>query len=164
LPHVLGKFLAFVDSGCADDKNNRKSSMAYCLFLNDAIFSWRATLSQIIVLSTVELMALASCRCEIVWARKLAIEFGLSQLKPTDVYEDNTGCITLANNTPLRGRNKHIALHVYFIQKPIQDDILNVKQCPTVVQTADMWTKALPRVPFENFTDQLLGDKPVVDK
>jgi len=42
-------------------------------------------------------MALASCCCEIVWAHKLAIELGFSQLKLTDVYEDNTGCIALAS-------------------------------------------------------------------
>ena len=140
--------------------------MAYYLFVNDATFSWRATLSQIIALSTAEaeLMALASYCCEVVWARKLAIELGFPQLKPTDVYEDNTGCIALANNMHLRGRSKHIALRVCFIQKLIQDGLINVKQCPTAVQTADIGTKALPRVPFENFTDQLLGDKHVGDK
>mmetsp|Transcript_25430 Transcript_25430/g.37345 ORF Transcript_25430/g.37345 Transcript_25430/m.37345 type:complete len:90 (+) Transcript_25430:314-583(+) len=63
-----------------------------------------------------------------------------------------------------RGRSNHIALRVCFIQKLIQDGILNVKQCPTAVQTADIGTKAMPRVPFENFTDQFLGDKHVGDK
>ena len=64
----------------------------------------------------------------------------------------------------LRGRSKHIALRVCFIQKLIQDGILNVMQCHNAVQTADIGTKALPCVPFENFTDQLLGDKHVGDK
>jgi len=166
LPHVLSEILAFVDSSWADDKNHRRSSLAYYLFVNDATFSWRATLSQIIALSTAEaeLMALASCCCEVVWVRKLAIELGFPQLKPTDVYEDNTGCIAMANNMHLRGRSKHIALRVCFIQKLIQDGLINVKQCPSAVQTADTGTDALPRVPFENFTDQLLGDKHVEDK
>jgi len=53
---------------------------------------------------------------------------------------------------------------VCFIQKLIQNGIINVKQWPTAVQTADIGTKALPRVLFENFTDQLLGDKHVGDK
>jgi len=96
--------------------NHRRSPVAYYLFVNDAIFLWRATLSQnqIIVLSTAEaeLMALARCCCEIVWARKWAIELGFPQLKPTDVYEDNTGCIALANNMHFRGRSEHITLRV----------------------------------------------------
>jgi len=41
--------------------------MAYYLFVNNATFSWRATISQIVAVSTTEakLMALASCCCEI---------------------------------------------------------------------------------------------------
>ena len=72
--------------------------MAYYLFVNNGIFSWRATLSQIVSLGTAEaeLMTWASCCCEVAWACKLAIELGFPQLKPTDVYEDNTGCIALA--------------------------------------------------------------------
>jgi hypothetical protein len=63
-----------------------------------------------------------------------------------------------------RERSKHIALRVCFIQKLIQHGILNVKQCSTAVQTADIVTQALPCVPFENFTNQVLGDKHVGDK
>jgi len=54
LPHVLSEILAYVDSSSADDKNNRRSSMDYYLFINNATFSWRATLSQIMALSTTE--------------------------------------------------------------------------------------------------------------
>jgi len=53
---------------------------------------------------------------------------------------------------------------VCFIQNLIQNGLINVKQCPTAAQTADIGTKALPRVLFENFTDQLFGDKHVGDK
>jgi len=53
---------------------------------------------------------------------------------------------------------------VCFIQNLIQNGLINVKQCPTAAQTADIGTKALPRVLFENFTDQLLGNKHVGEK
>ena len=64
----------------------------------------------------------------------------------------------------LRGRSKHVALRVCFIQQLIQDGIINAKQCPTAAQIADIGTKALPRVPFESFIDQLLGDKHIGGK
>ena len=180
LPLVFGEILGFVDSSCVDDKRNRQSSMAYYLFLSNAAFSCRATFlnnstftwraNHCVALRPAEavLMALDSCCCEIVWVCKLAIEVGFQQLKPTDVDENviGIGCIALANNMHLRRRSTHIALRVCFIQKLIQDGILNVKQCPAEVQTADIKTKAqaLPRVPCENFTDQLLGDQHVGDK
>jgi len=53
---------------------------------------------------------------------------------------------------------------VCFIEKLIQDGLINDKQYPTAAQTADIGTKALPRLLFENFTDQLFGDKHVGDK
>ena len=92
--------------------------MAYCLFLDNSICPWHTAPSRIIALSTAEaeLMDLAIFCCEIVWARKLAIELGFPQLKPSDVYEDTTGCIALANDMHFRG---HIAVRVCFIQKLI---------------------------------------------
>jgi len=67
--------------------------MAYDPFVNNATFSWRATLSQVVALNTAEaeLMTLASFCCEVVWARKLVVELGFPQLKPTDIHEDNIG-------------------------------------------------------------------------
>ena len=63
LSHVLREILAFVDLSWADDQNNSRSSLAYYrkLFPNHTTFSWRATPSQSVELSTAEaeLMALA---------------------------------------------------------------------------------------------------------
>jgi len=126
LPHVLGEILSFVDSSWADDKNNRRSFMPYYLFAINATFSWRVTLSQIIALNTTEpeLMVLASCCCDVIWVRKLALKLGFLQLKPTNDCEDSTGCIFFANNMHLRGhdgRSKHIILRIRFILQLIQD-------------------------------------------
>jgi len=69
----LRRILAFADSSWADDKNYRRSSMA-CQQCD--LFMACYPLLQIIALSTTEaeLMALASCCCEIVWAGKLALD------------------------------------------------------------------------------------------
>jgi len=60
----------------------------------------------------------------------------------------------------LYGRKKHMALGVCFIQKVIQDATLN----NTGSRITDIGTKALPRIPFEYITDQLLGDNQDADK
>ena len=97
----LRRIFGIVGSNWADDKNNKHSSMAYYLFVNNATFSWRATISQIIALSTSEakLMALASCCCEILWARKLALELGFPQLTPTNAYETHCSASMLYSRT-----------------------------------------------------------------
>jgi len=45
LRHVSGEILALVDSSLADNKINRRSSMAYYLFVNSATLSRHATLA-----------------------------------------------------------------------------------------------------------------------
>jgi len=64
----------------------------------------------------------------------------------------------------LRGRRKHIALRLCLIQRFLQDGILNVKRCPTVVQTADVGTRLCLSYLLENLANQLFGDKHVGDK
>jgi len=102
-----------------------------------------------------------------VWVRKLAIELGFPHLKPTDVYEDKTGRIALVNNMHLWGRSKHTAQSacVLYSETRLRRN-LKSQAMPqsTAVQIADIGTKALPRIPFENFPDQLLGNKHVGDK
>ena len=138
--------------------------MSHYVFPHNATFSWCATLFQIIAFNTVkaELMALASCCCELVWDRKLAIKLDLPQLKPTAVSKDNTSCIALTNMSDsmhVHGHSKDNVLRVCFIPKLIRGGILNAQQCPTAVQTEDLGTKALPRLPFGNFTNEIFGSK-----
>ena len=64
----------------------------------------------------------------------------------------------------LLGRSKQVVPRVCFIQELIQDGIISAKQCPTAVRIPDIGTKALPRVPFESFADQLLSDRHVGSK
>jgi len=108
-------------------------------------------------------MAVFVCLCgpsSLPWNRDL---FFL-QHKPTSISQDNSGCVTSVRNVHLRGRSKHVALCVCFIQQLIQDGIIRAKQCHTTVQIPDFGTKALPRVPFESFTDQLVSDRHVGSK
>jgi hypothetical protein len=84
----------------------------------------------------------------------------LSQIE----YQDNSGCVASAHNMHLLGRSKQVVPRVCCIQKLIQDGIISAQQCPAAVQVPDIGTKALPRVPFESFTDQLLSDRHVGSK
>ena len=59
----------------------------------------------------------------------------------------------------LRRCSKNVAFCVCRIQQFTQDGIINYKQCPFAAQIIDNETKALLRVPFKSFTDELLGTK-----
>jgi len=104
-------------------------------------------------------MAFSSCCCEIVLTRKLAVELGFSQLKSTDVYEDNTGW----NNIPSRGRS---SASVLCSKTHSRWNLTRQAMpcCSANYRHRDKCLASLSHVPFESLTYQLLDDKHVGDK
>ncbi len=97
---------AFADTSWADDKNSRKITYCYLVFVHNAVFSWRSFMSPIVAMSTseAELIGAFACAQEIQFSRKLAAELGFRQHAPTPLFEDNTGCIALAEHGHFAGR------------------------------------------------------------
>ena len=142
----LFQIYSYADTSWADDKNSRKSTCCYLVFVHNAAFSWRSFMSPIVAMSTSEAELIGACACaqEIQFSRKLAAELGFRQYAPTPLFEDNTGCIALAEHGHFAGRSKHIHLRWMFISEFIRDGILKLHQVPTTQQVADIGTKALP--------------------
>jgi hypothetical protein len=159
-PHKMHEIWACADSSYADHKPSRKSTMAYMLFVNNAVFSWKASLSSIVATSTceAELMAYCSCACEVVYARKLATELGFCQMTPTKIYEDNAGALVLVKNMHLRNRSKHIALRFAFAKILYDHGHILPVPCPSEDQHADIGTKALAPPLFNRHVPVLLGE------
>jgi hypothetical protein len=159
-PHQRHEIWASADSSFADTKPLRKSTFCYQLFVNNAVFSWKAGLSSIIATSTceAELMAFVSCACEVVYARKLAGELGFPQLTPTKIYEDNQGALVLVDKMHLRNRSKHIGLRFCFVQRLKELGIISGEYNPSADQHSDIGTKFVSENVFEHHTPYLLGE------
>lgn len=71
---------------------------------------------------------------------------------------DNKSAIELMKNPVLHGRSKHIDVRFHFIRKCIERGELIVKYVGTQEQRADILTKALGRVKFEEMK-KLIGVK-----
>lgn len=160
-PHKRHEIWSHVDSSYADAKPSRKSTMAYCLFVNNAVFSWKSCLSSIVATSTceAELMAYCSCACEVLYARKLAAELGFCQLTPTRIYEDNEGAIVLVKNMHLRNRSKHIALRFSFAKTLYDLGQIKPVSVPSKDQHADIGTKAVGAQILNHHLPVWLGEK-----
>ena len=151
-PHQRHEIWASADSSFADTKPLRKSTFCYQLFVNNAVFSWKAGLSSIVATSTceAELMAFVSCACEVVYARKLAGELGFPQLTPTKIYEDNQGALVLVDKMHLRNRSKHIGLRFCFVQRLKELGIISGEYNPSADQHSNIGTKFVSENAFEH--------------
>ncbi len=59
----LFQIYAFADTSWADDKNSRKSTCCYLVFVHNAVFSWRSFISPIVVMFTSEAELIGACAC-----------------------------------------------------------------------------------------------------
>jgi hypothetical protein len=82
----------------------------------------------------------------------------LAVIKST-VWEDNNPALILANaELPrLTPGSKHFGVKYHWFRSSIKKDELEVQRISTYEQTADIFTKALTRVPFESCRRRLLG-------
>jgi len=142
--HTVGQVYGYADASFADDSTSRKSTLAYFLFVNIAVFSWRSCLGSIVATSTneAELQAFAMCAAEVLYARKLCMELGFPQLHATTIYEINMGCISLAQHMHLRNRSEHIALRFFFVSALIKSGQLTPVQCASADKITDLGTAA----------------------
>jgi len=99
------------------------------------------------------------CAAEVLYARKLCMELGFTQLHATTIYEDNTGCISLAQHMHLRNRSKDIALRFCFVSALIESDQLTPVQSALADNISDLGTAARARPAFERMKAIMFGDR-----
>jgi hypothetical protein len=66
---------------------------------------------------------------------------GIVQKKATKMFEDNTGCISLANNPMTTGKTKHIDVRYNFIRDMVKSGSIQIVWCKTEGILADALTK-----------------------
>ena len=96
--------------------------------------------------------------------RTLLVELGtLTKLTFGDtiihstVFEDNKGCVELANAPKMRPRTKHIALKYHHFRSHVASGDVKIKWIDTKHQLADIFTKPLAESLFTSLRSLLLG-------
>jgi hypothetical protein len=77
------------------------SSIGYVFIVNGGAISWRSTKTPLQVLNAAEaeIVSLSSAAQECLFLRKLCIEMGFHQHRPTIIYEDCEAAVALSNET-----------------------------------------------------------------
>ena len=147
------RLVGFCDSDWASDKSDRRSKTGYMFQVNGSTVSWQTKKQHTVALSTVEAeyMALSSAVKECIWLRLLLRELGFPQDDESVIWEDNQGCIALANNPKLHERSKHIDVRHHFIRQNIADSIVKIQYMESERMPADGLTKAVSSTKHQQF-------------
>nr|GEV66438.1 retrovirus-related Pol polyprotein from transposon TNT 1-94 [Tanacetum cinerariifolium] len=111
----------FVDANYAKDPDKGRSVTGYVFMVHGCVVSWKATLQQVVALSTTEAeyMALTEAVKEIIWLKGLLIELGVN-LRSVVINCDNQSAIHLSRNAMFHERKKHIKVRYHFIKEIVE--------------------------------------------
>ncbi|SCZ94677.1 BZ3500_MvSof-1268-A1-R1_Chr12-3g04039 [Microbotryum saponariae] len=141
--------------GC--DHNNGRSVGAYAVIMAGAAISWKSKQQTMVASSTAESETLAASTAakEAIGLRNLASELRINQGRSTVLHEDNQPCIDLVKNPGARGRTRHWNVHHFYLRERIEVGDIDLRYCPTDLNTADILTKPLSKLKFSTHREGL---------
>lgn len=98
---------------------------------------------------------MANVVSESCWLRNLLLELHCPTQKATLVYCDNVCAIYLSGNPVQHQRTKHIEMDIHFVREKVARGQVRVLHVPSRHQLADIFTKGLPLILFNDFRDSL---------
>eukprot|EP00795_Rhopilema_esculentum_P016954 gene16954-8450_t len=115
-----GQLIAYTDSDWGNDIENRRSTSGFVTTLRSAPISWKSKKQSTVALSSceAEYIALAEATKEIIYLRALCVAMEIKQQKPTALFCDNQGAISLTSErSKQHQRTKHIDNKYHFLKE-----------------------------------------------
>ncbi|KAH9750946.1 Integrase catalytic domain-containing protein [Citrus sinensis] len=141
--------ICYVDADFAGDLDKRRSQTGYLFTLEGCTVSWKATLQNIVALSTIEAeyTAAAEALKETIWLKGMITELEAKQEYVT-VYSDSQSAIHLSKNQSHHEKTKHIDVKLHFVRFEVSRGAVKLLKIHTEENLADMLTKVVPTAKF----------------
>jgi hypothetical protein len=142
----------WVDADFANDPEQARSISGFGIKMCNGPVVWYSKKQSTTALSTAEAEYIAACMCAkiVTWLRQLLADLGHPQLTSTILHEDNQSCIALAINPQVNQKTAHIQVKFHYVQEMVENKTIKMEYCKSLDQVADIFTKGLPRVQFQN--------------
>ncbi len=136
----------YSDSDWNGDIDTSRSTTGYSFLLAGGSITWNSRLQRSVSLSSTEAEYMAMCAAaqEMLYLKQLLLELLQEQNSgPIILYEDNQGCMALAERPAFQPRTRHIRMRYHFVRELIEEREFVIEYCPTSDMAADIFTKAL---------------------
>ncbi len=163
---VDADFAGLWSPSTSSDPISVKSRTGFVITFASCPVLWCSKLQMEIALSTTEAeyIAMSQAARDLIPMRDLLHEFSkVTKLIVGDtvahstIYEDNRGCVELANAPKLRPRTKHIGIKYHHFRSHVASGAIKIQWIDSKHQLADIFTKPLALSSFEFLRSLLLG-------
>lgn len=150
--------IGYTDSDLGSDVNDRRSTGGMAFYVNENLITWASQKQRCVALSSceAEFMAATKAACQGIWLRRLIGEITGQKVPPVALLVDNRSSLDLMKNPVFHGRSKHIDIRFHFIRECVEKGEITVSHVWSKDQKADIFTKPLGRLKFEDMRS-LLG-------
>ncbi|CAL2243101.1 unnamed protein product [Prunus armeniaca] len=142
--------IGFCDANWAGSEDDSISTSGYAFSFGSGAFSWASVKQNTVALSTAEAeyVSASEATTQAIWLRFVLDDFGEMQTEATPLFCDNMSAISMAKNPVFHQRTRHINKRYHIIREALQEGVVDMKFCRSEEQLADIFTKALPKVRF----------------
>ena len=151
--------MAFSDASWGNDLGDRRSTTGVVVKMNGGAIIWTSRKQKCVAQSSTEAeyMALGDATKEILWLRQLLTEMMHPIDGPTPLVGDNEGALATAKHDAHHSRMKHIDIKHHFIREHVACGDIKLIWVPTQKQQADILTKGLGKVSFNELRARVMG-------
>ncbi|KAD5317020.1 hypothetical protein E3N88_16966 [Mikania micrantha] len=144
------EIVGYSDNSHNIDVDDGRSTTMHVFYLGKSPITWCSQKQSTVALSSceAEFMAATAAACQAIWLQELLAELTGWEGQKVILKVDNWSAIALTNNPIFHGRSKHINTRYHFIRECIENDQVEVEYVAGEEQKADMLTKPLARIKF----------------
>ena len=148
---------AYSDADYAGSIVDRRSTSGYCTFLGGNLVTWISKKQNVAARSSAEaeFKAMALGICELLWLKIILEDLKIQWEAPMRLYCDNKSAISIAHNPVQHDRTKHIEVDRHFIKEKLDSGLICTPFVSIGSQLADVLTKGLIGIAFQNIIGKL---------